>query len=105
MNETQNQNKSNKENESSNAENANGTENADEVNDIDTLLWKSRKISKSKYLFEFFDCVNTNTADKKLNASCKLCKSTLTISKGNNSNLLKHMRNVSYSSSYLNKMN
>lgn len=65
----------------------------------DSTLWKSRKNSKSKYLFDFFKALpnEPKSDDGKIDVFCTLCdKSTppLSITVGNNSNLMKHLKTV-----------
>lgn len=60
-------------------------------------LWASYKGSRTTLLSKYFESVsNTLTADGKMDVVCTLCpnKNSLRITKGNNSNLVKHLKMV-----------
>lgn len=65
--------------------NADGNEN---------VLWTARKGSKTKYLERYYRCVKRNGAE--MNVVCKLCQQNLEVTIGNNSNLMSHLKYVSY---------
>lgn len=67
------------------------------TNQPDPNLWNARKDSKTKYLAQFFQPVsNSLQQDGKFDVICSLCpdSSQLRVTKGNNSNLLKHLKSV-----------
>lgn len=92
-NANENENESDKEN-----ENTNECERTDNEE-----LWKSRNVSKTKYLCEYFDCSKVHGSAKKLNVVCKICETTYSITKGNNSNLMKHLKQVSFCNFFIHK--
>lgn len=61
-------------------------------------LWNTRKLSNTRYLDEYFHSVGTMNG--KMQICCKLCdpnnNSPFSVTTGNNSNLMKHLRQVSY---------
>lgn len=61
--------------------------------DAPLKLWNGRKNSKTQYLSDYFNV--SSSKDNKLTAVCKLCETSLSITVGNNSNLLKHLNTVS----------
>lgn len=77
-----------------------GTSSNDSVSDLvpktDIPLWNARKFSKSSYLMKYFTLL-AQRDENKMDVLCKLCGSNskiLSITAGNNSNLLKHIQTV-----------
>lgn len=70
-----------------------------ENDDGSSLPWNARKNSKTKYLFDIFKAVShPEPGDDKIDVICTLCAkdmSPLSITVGNNSNLIKHLKAVS----------
>lgn len=70
-----------------------------ENDDGSSLPWNARKNSKTKYLFDIFKAVShPEPGDDKIDVICTLCAkdmSLLSITVGNNSNLIKHLKAVS----------
>lgn len=62
-------------------------------------LWKCHANSKTSYLSQYFKaCSGPVTGNDKIDVKCKLCDNDvapLSITYGNNSNLVKHMKSVS----------
>lgn len=67
-----------------------------------STLWNYRKLSNTRYLDEYF--YSAGQLNGKLQVSCKICDPTKThpfsITSGNNSNLMKHLKGVSCFSVY-----
>lgn len=84
---------------STNLHDGDGNGDAEQINvkNDSSVLWKSRKHSKTNYLSNYFKTVATYN-NNKMDVICKLCTTDAkpySITVGNNSNLMNHLKVVS----------
>lgn len=76
-----------------NSTNANANENDDVEADRGGKLWKHKKNSKTAFLQEYF--VSAKDEEGNSGVECKICEEFVSVTQGNNSNMVSHLQYVS----------